>query len=126
MLGQEQRHIDLQKLKNLTWNGIPQNVPSQRCHCWKLLLDYLPIDKDFQDAILKQKREEYNALVLHYFGDFTAGTVQNMLKEAKQSKMKDQDAPAFANFNEFERKNFKQIKIDVQRTQPTLEAFRAP
>ena len=41
-------------------------------------------------------------------------------------KAKDQDAPALSNFDEFERKNFKQIKIDVQRTQPTLEAFRAP
>ena len=48
-----------------------------------------------------------------------------MLKEAKM-KAKDQDAPALSNFDEFERKNFKQIKIDVQRTQPTLEAFRAP
>jgi hypothetical protein len=89
------------------------------------LLDYLPVDKEFQEDIMRQKRDEYSALVQHFFGDFTAATVQNMLKEAKK-KTADQDAPALSNFNEFERKNFKQIKIDVQRTQPTLEAFRAP
>ena len=39
-----QRVIDLDQLKNLSWNGVPATDPKLRCETWRLLLDYQPND----------------------------------------------------------------------------------
>ena len=46
----------MEQLRNATWNGIPENIPSQRCEAWKLLLEYTPIDKEFKEETLGRKR----------------------------------------------------------------------
>ena len=56
LLNPDQAYVELEQLKNVTWNGIPENLPSQRCESWKLLLDYMPIDKEFREEVLKNKR----------------------------------------------------------------------
>ena len=93
---------------------------------------------------MQRKREEYYEIVRNYFGDFTVNSVQNLLQQDRKSmdgsdksplKSDDEDATGLApsklssasiSLSEFEKKNFKQIKIDVLRTQPSMEAFRAP
>ena len=46
----------MEQLRNATWNGIPENIPSQRFEAWKLLLEYTPIDKEFKEETLGRKR----------------------------------------------------------------------
>jgi len=108
----------MEQLRNATWNGIPENHPGQRCEAWKLLLDYLPIDKEFRTEMLSRKREEYNEIVKNYFGDFSHSSVNDLLQSENDSKS--------IKLSDFEKKNFKQIKIDVLRTQPDLPVFQSP
>lgn len=70
-------------MRNATWNGIPENIPSQRCDAWKLLLDYMPIDKEFREEMLSRKRQEYFEIVKNYFGDFTHEAVNDIAIESK-------------------------------------------
>ena len=69
VLNPEQPYIELDQLRNVTWNGVPQTIPSHRCDVWRLLHDYMPIDKEFWDEMLKRKREEYAEIVKNYFGE---------------------------------------------------------
>ena len=69
--GSEQ-FVNLDHLRNQTWGGIPEILPSLRCEAWKLLLDYMPIDttEEFRQETLRRKRDEYKEMVHNYFGDF--------------------------------------------------------
>ena len=51
-----QDYIDIEQLRAACWNGIPPTVPAQRCDCWKILLDYMPIDADFRTQTVERKR----------------------------------------------------------------------
>lgn len=46
MLSTQKQFVDLEKLRALSWNGVPSNTPHYRCQIWKLLLDYLPTDQE--------------------------------------------------------------------------------
>ncbi|CAI5759114.1 unnamed protein product [Candida verbasci] len=48
--------INLQDLRKLSWNGIPNEL---RALSWLLLLGYLPTNKSRQSSTLKRKRQEY-------------------------------------------------------------------
>ena len=63
-------YINLEALRAATWNGIPESLPTMRCHSWQLLLDYRPIDSDQLQSTLDRKRQEYYQIVKNYFGDF--------------------------------------------------------
>ncbi|GBC01138.1 hypothetical protein RclHR1_04080016 [Rhizophagus clarus] len=53
-------NIDLDALRNLSWLGIPNELPSElRSITWQLLLEYLPCNADRQVKTLAQKRQEY-------------------------------------------------------------------
>jgi hypothetical protein len=73
----------------------------------------MPIDtsEEFRQETLRRKREEYKEMVRNYFGDFSLLSIQE---------------PKLKNLSDFEKKNFKQIKIDVLRTQPDLAVFSTP
>lgn len=78
---------------------------------WSLLSDYIPIDQEIKDDTLQRKREEYTGIVRHYFEEATMEqTVQDLA-----NKIEDMSS--------YETLNFKQIKIDVYRTQPEVELF---
>lgn len=49
----------MDKLRALTWTGIPETEPRFRSEAWKLLLDYIPIDRGFRNEMLARKRDEY-------------------------------------------------------------------
>jgi hypothetical protein len=40
----QQPVIDLEKLKSLAWNGVPQVNAKYRTETWRLMLDYQPSD----------------------------------------------------------------------------------
>jgi hypothetical protein len=73
-----QKHIDLEKLRSLSWNGIPSTTPHYRCLVWKLLLDYLPVDTEIHMETIARKRGEYIDMVHHYFGKLEYLNVQDI------------------------------------------------
>ena len=77
-------YIDLEKVRAATWNGIPQTLPYMRCSCWKLLLDYYPIDTEQLDQTLERKRQEYFDIVKNYFGNFDNDSVSNLVSNLRQ------------------------------------------
>ena len=63
------------------------------------------------------KREEYNQIVKNYFGDFSHQAVADLGSNEK--------GKSGSSLSDFEKKNFKQIKIDVLRTQPDIPVFQS-
>lgn len=55
--------VDLDALKELAWSGIPAPL---RADCWRLLLGYLPPNKERRDTMLARKRKEYRSASLCY------------------------------------------------------------
>ena len=86
-------------------------VPHIRGIVWSLLSDYIPIDQEIKDDTVTRKREEYIGIVRHYFEGATMDTTVQDLAD----KIEDMSS--------YETLNFKQIKIDVYRTQPEVELF---
>lgn len=76
-----------------------------------MLSDYIPIDQEIKEDTLQRKREEYNGIVKHYFED------------AKMDSTVQELADKIQDMSSYETLNFKQIKIDVYRTQPEVELF---
>lgn len=109
-------YIDLEKVRAATWNGIPETIPRMRCSSWKLLLDYTPIDTGQLDQTLERKRNEYYEIVKNYFGDFNNESVQTLVVDGRGAETKPSQSKSNISLSEFEKKNFKQIKIDVLRT----------
>ena len=101
--------IDIEKLRGLAWNGIPNHNPYYRATIWKLLLDYLPTDQEMWGETISRKREEYKDMALHYFGAIQYSSAVE-LKEGKE-------------MNNYEKKSMKQVQIDVYRTQPEIKLF---
>ena len=96
--------VDLEKLKQQAWNGVPHRSHSaysdNRCEVWKLLLKYMPTNRENQQPTLQRKRKEYFVMVNTY--------IENPSLE--------QDAQ--------EKKIFKLINDDVMRTLPESTLFR--
>jgi len=67
-----QEHVNLDKLKELAWTGIPSDNPQLRAEVWRYLSDYIPVDQELREDTLKRKRTEYANLVKHYFGEVSA------------------------------------------------------
>jgi len=56
--------VDLRVLRKLAWQGIPESF---RAMTWKLLLEYLPTNRDRRESTLERKRKEYSDCVQKYF-----------------------------------------------------------
>jgi hypothetical protein len=121
VLNPDQPYVELDKLRNITWNGIPATFPQYRCEAWKLLLDYIPIDQEFRSEMLGRKREEYFQIVKNYFGDFSNEAVQDLLNQDNKNRI----SSAKIQLSDFEKRNLKQVKIDVLRTQPEITVFKS-
>lgn len=87
-------------------------IPQQRAEAWRLILDYIPVDSELHTDTLERKREEYSVLAQHYFGTTNITDTVDQLAERVESM-----------FTTYEIKQFKQIKIDVHRTQPEVKLF---
>lgn len=99
ILNADERYVNLQKLRDAAWNGIPQTIPCHRCDSWKYLLDYLPIDKEFRSETLNRKREEYYQVITKYFGGFKQESVAEVLEgSSKGNKIQ---------LSDYEKKNLK-------------------
>ncbi len=107
--GQEFHHVRNQSIHSNYIVNV--GVPEVRGTIWSLLSDYIPIDQEIADDTLTRKREEYIGMVRHYFeGAAMETTVQDLANKVED-------------MSSYETLNFKQIKIDVYRTQPEVELF---
>lgn len=89
-------------------------VPRIRSEVWRLLSDYTPLDQELREETLARKREEYADLVTHYFGDYSPrDPIELLVKKVEE-------------MSSYEVTNFRQVKIDVIRTQPEVLLFSLP
>jgi hypothetical protein len=90
--------VNLEALRKLAWQGVPQHL---RHTVWKILLKYMPLNKESRESTVARKREEYASFLQMYF-------VNMNVKE----------------LDDHERKTFEVIKKDVYRTQPDYPIFQ--
>ncbi|CBZ51670.1 putative TBC domain-containing protein [Neospora caninum Liverpool] len=64
----ERSNIDLNELKQLLWSGVPKCCPtSVRSDSWRIVLGYLPVNRERVTHVLAKKRSEYKELLEHYY-----------------------------------------------------------
>jgi len=85
---------DLDQLRKLSWNGVPEPI---RASTWRLLSGYLPPSIDRRQATLERKREEYFNFVSQYYP---------------------------TRFEELNQETYRQIHIDIPRTNPLIPIFQ--
>lgn len=89
-------NTDLDAIRKLSWSGIPVTV---RPTTWQLLCGYLPANIDRRQATLDRKREEYHNFVKQYYPTRYEDTYHD---------------------------TFRQIHIDIPRTNPLIPLFQQP
>ncbi|KAL4419572.1 hypothetical protein ABPG77_003598 [Micractinium sp. CCAP 211/92] len=97
----EEQVVDLEALRELAWSGIPAGL---RPTCWRLLLGYLPPNRERRTQILARKRREYRDMVPDYY-DMAASGVDQMGEELGA---------------------LRQVAVDVPRTAPGVAFFHQP
>ncbi|PSC74343.1 GTPase-activating gyp1 [Micractinium conductrix] len=94
--------VDLEALRELTWSGIPVAL---RPTCWRLLLGYLPPNRERRAQILTRKRREYRDTMVPDYYDLAASGVDQMGEELGA---------------------LRQVAVDVPRTAPGVAFFHTP
>ncbi|KAJ0036410.1 hypothetical protein NQD34_005087 [Periophthalmus magnuspinnatus] len=89
-------NTDLDELRKHSWSGIPREV---RPITWRLLSGYLPANRERREHVLQRKREEYFGFIEQYYDSRS-------------------DEP--------HRDTYRQIHIDIPRTNPLIPLFQQP
>lgn len=89
-------NTDLEAIRKLSWSGIPVTV---RPTTWQLLCGYLPANIDRRQSTLDRKRDEYHNFVKQYYPTRYEDTYHD---------------------------TFRQIHIDIPRTNPLIPLFQQP
>lgn len=87
---------DLEELRKHSWSGIPREV---RPITWRLLSGYLPANNERRELVLSRKREEYFGFIEQYYHSRT---------------------------DEHYKDTYRQIHIDIPRTNPLIPLFQQP
>jgi hypothetical protein len=95
--------VDLIALRELAWSGIP---PPLRPLCWRLLLGYVPPNKERREQVLARKRQEYKELVPEYY-ECAAGAATGVRSPEEETALR-------------------QVAVDVPRTAPGVGFFHQP
>ena len=96
---------DKKKILSLAENGLPDDLPMLRAYIWKIMLNYLPVDIERWDEVLKQKRAQYDG--------YKKLIEVKLAKEKKDKNYKSRDT-------------LEQIIKDVYRTGAQLSFFFHP
>ncbi|XP_056874683.1 TBC1 domain family member 13 isoform X3 [Takifugu flavidus] len=125
-LGEET--INLKTLRELCFNGIPFEG-GIRALCWKVLLNYLPLDQTVWTSFLKKQREEYSQFLREMI-------IQPGISKAKSGCSREdvtmEDHPLNPNpdsrWNNYFKDNeiLLQIDKDVRRLYPDMAFFQRP
>lgn len=89
-------NTDLDELRKCSWPGIPRDV---RPTTWRLLSGYLPANKDRRQQTLQRKRAEYFGFIEQYYDSRN---------------------------EEHHQDTYRQIHIDIPRTNPLIPLFQQP
>ncbi|KAF5905557.1 TBC1 domain family member 22B isoform X1, partial [Clarias magur] len=89
-------NTDLDDLRKHSWSGIPREV---RPITWRLLSGYLPANMERRELVLQRKREEYFGFIEQYYHSRT---------------------------DEHHKDTYRQIHIDIPRTNPLIPLFQQP
>ena len=92
--------LSLDALRRLAWSGVPVAL---RSIVWKLLLEYVPVQRKRRDAVLENRRNEYHS----YLDDYDRACSDG-------NKSEDQLAM------------LRQIRADIPRTTPSIAFFKRP
>ncbi|XP_007892457.1 TBC1 domain family member 22B isoform X1 [Callorhinchus milii] len=90
------QHTDLEELRKYSWSGIPREV---RPVTWRLLSGYLPANMERRETTLQRKREEYYGFIKQYYDSRN---------------------------EEHHQDTYRQIHIDIPRTNPLIPLFQQP
>lgn len=114
--------VDIEALRELAWSGIPQHL---RPLCWRLLLGYLPPNRERRDQILARKRREYRELIPEYY-DSAAGAVAGASAAAAAAAASNNSHCNISNRATEEESALRQVAVDVPRTAPGVPFFHLP
>ncbi|KAM6976981.1 TBC1 domain family member 22B [Aplochiton taeniatus] len=89
-------NTDLDELRKQSWSGIPREV---RPITWRLLSGYLPANMERRELVLRRKRDEYFGFIEQYYHSRT---------------------------DEHYKDTYRQIHIDIPRTNPLIPLFQQP
>lgn len=89
-------NTDLDELRKCSWPGIPRDV---RPITWRLLSGYLPANKERRQMTLQRKRAEYFGFIEQYYDSRN---------------------------EEHHQDTYRQIHIDIPRTNPLIPLFQQP
>lgn len=89
-------NTNLEDLRKHSWSGIPREM---RPITWRLLSGYLPANMERRELVLQRKREEYFGFIEQYYHSRT---------------------------DEHHRDTYRQIHIDIPRTNPLIPLFQQP
>ncbi|ROT84455.1 putative TBC1 domain family member 13-like [Penaeus vannamei] len=116
--------VDLKALRRLCFTGAPEEG-GRRALCWKLLLNYLPLDTNQWDETLRKKRAQYQ----HFVGEGDGGGTARLSKNGSGNQHVD-DHPLNPNpdsqWGSFFKDNevLAQIDKDVRRLCPDIMFFQ--
>ncbi|XP_058793517.1 TBC1 domain family member 13 isoform X1 [Phymastichus coffea] len=118
------KKVDPRQLKKLCFNGIPDQG-SLRPLCWKLLLNYMPYERDKWNETLKQKRDLYKSfiddlIVIPGESNLEAGRVDVTTDDHPLNLDPDSKWQTFFKDNEV----LLQIDKDVRRLCPDISFFQ--
>lgn len=105
----DEQIVNLEALRELAWSGIP---PMMRPLCWRLLLGYVPPNKELRCQVLARKRKEYKNLVSDYY-DHVASNQGNSVASGVSHSHDEESA-------------LRQVAVDVPRTAPEVSFFHQP
>ncbi|KAH1171506.1 hypothetical protein KIL84_007124 [Mauremys mutica] len=89
-------NTDLDELRKCSWPGVPREVQPVT---WRLLSGYLPANKERRKLTLQRKREEYFGFIEQYYDSRN---------------------------EEHHQDTYRQIHIDIPRTNPLIPLFQQP
>jgi hypothetical protein len=98
--------VDIEQLRELSWSGIP---PEFRPVCWRLLLGYVPPNRELREQVLIRKRKEYKNFVPDYYDSIA--TSSDIPDGSGVSQASDEESA------------FRQVVVDVPRTAPNVPFF---
>ena len=98
--------IDIEKLKEIIFEGLPDDISSLRSLAWKLLLKYLPLNLDDWENHIDAKRSEYISAKEKIITKLE-------LDKLNYQKNKSTERSASFNVNKFENKINNQKDVEV-------------
>ena len=124
--------VDIEALRELAWSGIPSHL---RPLCWRLLLGYLPPNKERRDPILARKRREYRELIPEYYdtaavavagSNNSDGGDGSSVSSSNTGGRSGLHAGAAGVRATEEESALRQVAVDVPRTAPGVPFFHLP